>query len=236
MSAPVAEEVVIRCDKVTIAYGEQVVVREASIEVPRGAFLPFVGPNGAGKTTLLKAIMGLVPVRSGSIFTPFASKPPGYVPQQKSIYPLWPVSAREIVAMGLYPRLGAFRKASPEDKATIDEALGRFDLRTHAGKTYGELSGGMKQKLLLARAFASGADVLIMDEPTSELDKETERDLLGYLHRLSMEHTKTVLFAHHGLDLLDGLADLVAMFDRGRVRMVSLDDLRSGRERSCSTA
>ena len=100
---------VIVCEHVAVSYGRQEVVSDACLLVPRGALLPFVGPNGAGKTTLLRAILGLLKPSAGEIRMPFAEKPAGYVPQQKAIDPLYPVSTRQIVEMGLYPELGWWR-------------------------------------------------------------------------------------------------------------------------------
>ncbi|MBM4029315.1 MAG: ATP-binding cassette domain-containing protein, partial [Planctomycetes bacterium] len=99
----------IRCEHVTIAYGRQEVVHDVCLDIPPGILLPFVGPNGAGKTTLLRAILGLLPLARGAIHTPFAGKPAGYVPQQKAIDPLYPVTTRQIVEMGLYCPVGTGR-------------------------------------------------------------------------------------------------------------------------------
>jgi ABC-type Mn2+/Zn2+ transport system ATPase subunit len=215
-------DTIIACEGVTIAYGPEVVVRGASFEVRRGTFLPFVGPNGAGKTSLIRAILGLVRPRGGRIRTPFAVRPPGYVPQQKSIDPLFPVSVREIVAMGLYPRLGWWRRLRAAERRTVDAALERFGLLEHAGKCFPELSGGMKQKALLARAMAADAEVFVFDEPTSELDEDSENEVLAHLGRLNRERDATVIMAHHGLDKLGGLADRALFFDHGHVRMAGL--------------
>lgn len=217
---------IIACRNVSVGYGRETVVRDVDLDIPPGVFLPFVGPNGAGKTTLLRAILGLLPVRSGTIATPFHRVPPGYVPQKNSIDPLYPVSLRQIVAMGLYPSLGWFGRLNDEHAERVDAALEEFHLAEHARKTFGELSGGMKQKAFLARAFAGGADVFIMDEPTSELDEESETTVLDHLHRLSDQEGKTVLIAHHGLDDLVGKTERVVLVKHGKVRMVETEELR----------
>jgi len=211
---------VIACENVCIAYGREDVVHDVSVEVQPGMFLPFVGPNGAGKTTLLRAILGLLRPRCGRIITPFDLRPPGYVPQEKALDPLFPVSVRQIVTLGLYPELGIWRRPNRRQRERLDEALEEFRLVGHQTKTFSELSGGMRQKALLARAFVSQADVFIMDEPTSELDEESEIDVLQHLHRLSVENGKTVLMAHHGLDRIADLASAVLMFDHGRTELM----------------
>ncbi len=223
------QEPIIICDHVSVAYGREEVIHDACLEIPRGSFLPFVGPNGAGKTTLLRAILGLLKPRKGRIITPFRACPPGYVPQQKAIDRLYPVSTRQIVAMGLYPQLGWWRPVSRPQKEAVQAALEEFHLAEHGEKTFGELSGGMRQKAFIARAFVGQADVFIMDEPASELDEQSEKDLLSHLHRLCDQHGKTVLLAHHGLNHICELAPLLCMFNHGRVSLVKSEDVRPDR-------
>jgi ABC-type multidrug transport system ATPase subunit len=110
--------------------------------------------------------------------------------------------------------------------------LRRLGLREHQSKTFGELSGGMKQKALLGRALVSGAEVFVMDEPTSELDEETERDVLRHLVALARDEGKTVLLAHHGLDQAAALADRVCVVHHGRVH---LDTIPEARQRLADT-
>ncbi len=209
---------IIRCQDLSIAYGREVVLRDVNLEIPRGVFLPFVGPNGAGKTTLLRSILGLLKPCSGRVVTPFHESPAGYVSQQKAIDPLYPVSARQIVAMGLYPQLGWWRREGGAEAESVEAALSRLGLSAHAHKHYSELSGGMRQKLLIARALASGAEVLIMDEPTSEIDEASEVEVLRHLHALASEG-RTVLLAIHGMQHVKELASRICLVDRGCVRM-----------------
>jgi ABC-type Mn2+/Zn2+ transport system ATPase subunit len=229
---------IIVCEHVCMAYGRQEVLHDVSFEVQAGTLLPFVGPNGAGKTTLLRAILGLLKPVRGRIRTPFDETPPGYVPQQKAIDPLYPVTTRQIVDMGLFPELGWWRRANRAQRSRVDGVLKRFGLAGHQRKTFGELSGGMKQKALLARAFVSGAEVFIMDEPTSELDEASEQEVFGHLQSLCRDGGKTVLLAHHGIGQAGALAPLVCVVNHGRVRLVdgreaaaSLDAGERGEER-----
>lgn len=221
-------EPAIRCDNVHVSLGGQDILRGVSLDIPRGCLLPIVGANGAGKTTLLKAMLGLVPIRQGSISTAFAVSPPGYVPQQKTIDLIYPVSLRQIVEMGLYPRLGWWRRPTPADRGTVDTVLRVLDLDAHQHKTFGELSGGMKQKALLARAFVSGAEIVLLDEPTSELDEPTEQEVLGHLRRLVVQEGRTVVFVHHGLHQAAALADQICWVEHGLARMVPSADALAG--------
>lgn len=226
---------IISCTHVSLAYGRQEVIHEACLEISRGTLLPFVGPNGAGKTTLLRAILGLLKPSQGEIRTPFTDKPAGYVPQQKNIDPLYPISTRQIVEMGLYPELGAWRRPNAQQRQRVNDVLVRFGLVDHQNKTFGELSGGMKQKALLGRALVSGAEVFVMDEPTSELDEETEKDVLSHLVTLVQQEGKTVLLAHHGLDQAAQLADRVCVVNHGDVHLATIAEAHH-RLRSTSRA
>ncbi len=215
---------IIRCSDVCVAYGRQEVLRGVNLEIPRGIFLPFVGPNGSGKTTLLRAILGLLPLKHGKIQTPFHDYPAGYVPQQKAIDPLYPVSARQIVAMGLYPSLHWWRRLSAEQHALVNHSLERLGMLEHANKTFRELSGGMKQKILIARALVSGAEVIVLDEPTSELDDVSENEVLTHLLALNRDHQKTILMVHHDLELVSSLSTSVCRLRRGQAEMSILPE------------
>ncbi len=217
---------ILLCDHVCLGYGRQEVVHDVCLVIEAGAFLPFVGPNGAGKTTLLRALLGLLKPMCGRIITPFDRRPPGYLPQYRAIDPLYPVSTRQIVEMGLFPELGWWRRPGRSHRERVDGVLARFGLGDHQQKTFGELSGGMKQKALLGRALVSGAEVFIMDEPTAALDEEAEQEVLAHLQALSRDDGKTVLFAHHGLEQAATLAPRVAVVVHGRVQVADLDTAR----------
>ncbi len=210
---------VIVCQDLGVAYGREEVLHGVCLRVPAGAFLPLVGPNGSGKSTLLKTIVGLVRPQRGSVSTNFHLAPPGYVPQQGAIDPLFPLSLGQVVAMGLYPRLGWWRRPSRQQREAVRQALARLNLEEHAGKTFGELSGGMRQKALIARALVAGPKVLVLDEPTAGLDESSQKEVLSHLARLCRQEGKTVLLAHHGEDLLRGLAGMVCEVNHGRARM-----------------
>ena len=209
-------EAIISCRGVTIAYGPEVILEQVDLDIPHGCFLPFVGPNGAGKTSLLRAILGLLPPAAGTITTPFRQRPAGYVPQINRIDLIFPVTAAEILQMGLYADLGNWGRPSAAQREAITAVLQRFHLEHHAERPFAELSGGMRQKILIGRALLSGAEVLIMDEPTTGLDEESETDVLHHLARLAKEG-KTILFAQHGLDLVKNLVEQVCHIQRGRV-------------------
>ena len=218
---------VIQCRGVTVAYGRDVVLDRVDLTVPRGILLPFIGPNGAGKTTLLKACLGLVPHQAGEIICDFGGKAPAYVPQQKHLDSIFPVSVRDIVSMGLYSERGFWGRLNCRQQKRLEEVLDRFDLQPHQKKHFGELSGGLRQKTLLARAVLTDAEVLVLDEPMAGLDAPSEASLLALIRSLHQNEGKTVLWVHHRMDQCAALAQQVCRIDEHGVRLVGLSEVIS---------
>ncbi len=209
----------ITCRGLQVAYGREMVLRGVDLEVVKGSFLPLVGPNGAGKTTLLMAILGLVKPSAGTVETPFARRPPGYVPQQGVIDPLFPVPASQIVAMGLYPHLGWWKKLGKQDRRAVSGVLAMLGMDGQGSKTFAQLSGGMRQKTLIARALVARPEVLILDEPTAGLDEESQQEIMAHLVAINRQQGCTIVMAHHGESLLADAAPLVCQMEHGRVRL-----------------
>ena len=212
------------CRNLHMGYGRESVLRGIDLDIPAGSFLPLVGPNGAGKTTLLRGILGLLKPTAGQIEVHQNGAGIGYVPQQESIDPLFPLTVEEIIRMGLYPILRWWGRPRAIHRERLRWALDEVGLRPHAGKNYRQLSGGMKQKALIARALVTGSDILIMDEPTSELDAPSEQEVIQYLHRASRKEGKTVLIACHGLQHAVLLADHVCLVEKGKARLVEASE------------
>ncbi|HLD50605.1 MAG TPA: ATP-binding cassette domain-containing protein [bacterium] len=219
---------IIRLKNVSLGYGREAVLENINLEIPRGVFLPFVGPNGGGKTTLLRGILGLIKPLRGTIETPFTARPAGYVAQYKSIDPLFPLTVKEIISMGFYPRLGWWKRPGAEEKRVLGQALGELGLAKYAHENYRDLSGGTQQKTLIARAFVSGAEVFIMDEPTAELDEASEQEVFRHLAELVTKFSKTVLMAHHGLNRLisSSATSKICAVNHGKIEMMESADLK----------
>ncbi len=218
---------IIECRQLALGYGNETILANVNLSLAHGMFLPFVGPNGAGKTTLLRAILGLMRPMAGTISTPFDACPPGYVSQQKAIDPLYPVSVLDIVLMGAYSKMGWHGRHNR--RQSINEAmriLDRFDMAEHHHKTFDQLSGGMRQKIMVARALAGEARVLIMDEPTTELDHRSQQELLDILHDAAHIEGRTVLLVHHGLEMIMHMADDVCLVNNGTATIVPIGKAR----------
>jgi len=165
-------------ENISVSLGKHAAVRNVSMAIGAGDLVGFVGPNGAGKTSLLRALLRLVPVDEGSIFLDGSditgdqphkhARDIAYLPQGQSV--AWPLTARRLVALGRVPHRSTWENLSAADKAIIDKALEVTDTTQFADRPVTELSGGEKSRVLLARALAVDAGVLLVDEPTASLD------------------------------------------------------------------
>jgi manganese/iron transport system ATP-binding protein len=196
-----AAEVVLHVHELSVAFERDPVLENICIQVSAGQSLALLGPNGAGKSTLLRAVMGLVPVRSGVV--EILGRPPraarsevAYVPQAEALDSQFPVSALQVVAMGrLRPeRLG--RRMSREDRAIAAEALDRVGLGARAKDRFGLLSGGQRQRVLLARAIAQRAHLLLLDEPFNGVDSATQQVMVEILEVMRHDGVAVVMSTH----------------------------------------
>lgn len=178
------------------------VLQNVNLTITCGEFIGIFGPNGGGKTTLLKIIMGFLNADSGTIRI-FNEAPEkirhriGYVPQIHRTDPDFPITVAELIAMGLPSRRLFFCRLNKNDWMKCDMWMERLDLLSHRNKAYSELSGGLAQRALLARALIADPDLLILDEPTAHIDSASVAILLQTLERLKGH--KTILFVTHDL-------------------------------------
>ena len=185
---------------VELSLGGSAVLEQIDLTVPRGDFLGLIGPNGGGKTMLLKILAGLVRPDAGEVTV--LGLPPseargriGLVPQTPVFDRNFPIRVIDVVLMGRLGQARLLRGFAAEDRRRADEALYQVGLSKLAGRQIGRLSGGQLQRVLIARALAMDAELLMLDEPTSALDAGTAGQLLGLLGELAGEHT-VVLVAH----------------------------------------
>ena len=200
-------------------------LREVSVEVARGSLTGLLGPNGCGKTTLLKLLAGVISPRGGSITldgTPLAGRARreiarriAVVPQET--HPAFDYTALEMVLMGRHPHLGAFQLQGPNDIAIAREAMQATGTAHLATRSYMTLSGGEKQRVIIASALAQSADVLLLDEPTASLDLGYQLEVAALLQRLNRGHGVTMVLATHDLNLAASLCDQLVLMRSGRV-------------------
>ncbi len=208
------------------AYGSQVVLEDVCLQIEPGQVLALIGPNGAGKSNLIRALTGVLPLQSGRVrvagqdlaelSVPARARLLAVVPQARNLPPAF--TARETVLLGRTPHLNWLGQTGPQDEEIVRQAM----LRTHtlhlASRSVGELSGGEQQRLLLARALAQSAPVLLLDEPTAHLDLKYQVTLLDQVRELARSERLTVLVALHDLNLVLRYADRAALLVAGSLQ------------------
>jgi iron complex transport system ATP-binding protein len=217
---------VIAFSRVRARYPQRLVpaLDDVSLEAPRGEITAVVGPNGSGKSTLVRALVGRVPLESGSItvdgvlageLAPTAlARRVAIVTQREE--PAFPLAVREYVALGRYPHLGLWRAPASSDAAAIASAVERTGVAPYLDRAVTELSGGEWQRVRLARAVAQGGDSLVLDEPTTFLDVGHEMAVFELLARLAADG-QAVFLVSHQLNLVARFAHRLVLLHRGRV-------------------
>jgi manganese/zinc/iron transport system ATP- binding protein len=201
----------------TVAYHRKPVIWDIDYNAPRGKLIAIVGPNGAGKSTLINAALDLVPKASGRVMVfgkPYRQQRRlvGYVPQRESVDWDFPVSALDVVAMGLYRRIGWCRPVTRKFRMLAMEALDRVGMAAYARRQINHLSGGQQQRVFLARALVQDAQLYLMDEPFAGVDAATERAIVAILRELRSQG-RTALVVHHDLQTVAEYFDHVMLLN-----------------------
>lgn len=204
---------VIKLENVTYKYNSDLVLENISFKADQGDLLGIIGPNGAGKTTLFSLILGLLEGYQGKI-TVFGEdirnnrkilKKVGYIPQKNIIDQGFPATVEEIVSLGVFER---------KTKDKIISAINTVGLLEQKHKRIGELSGGQQQRILIAKALVNEPQLLILDEPTTGIDLETQNKFYALLTKLNSENKITIILASHDLDAINKLANKIACVNR----------------------
>lgn len=198
--------------------GQPPALEAVDLVVPEGELVGLVGPNGAGKSTLFKSILGLIRPLRGEvrIFGQPVADARGdiaYMPQVEEVDWTFPVSVRDVVLMGRLHRIRPFARWSREDRDMVTEAIERVGLSPFANRQVGLLSGGERRRVLVARAIARGARLLLLDEPFAGLDAAVQHDLLEILDRVTKDGC-SVLVATHDLSCVATACDEAACLNR----------------------
>jgi manganese/iron transport system ATP-binding protein len=186
---------------------------DASFAIPRGTVTALVGVNGAGKSTLFKAIMGFVPTARGEIRIlglpvreALRRSLVAYVPQAEEVDWAFPVLVEDVVMMGRYGHMGFLRRARATDRAAVDAALERVGMSAYRERQIGELSGGQRKRVFLARALAQDGQVILLDEPFTGVDVKTEEQIVALLRELRAEG-RVMLVSTHNLGSVPEFCD-----------------------------
>lgn len=203
-------------DNVSVQYGKTPVISDICLSVREGDYLGIIGPNGSGKSSLLKAILGLMPISSGSISV-FGQKPGrcrepvGYVPQFASFDKQFPITLFEVVLTGrLKGGLSPFFRYSKDDRETAKRLIEQFGLSALAYRRISELSGGEFQKMLIARAMAADPKLLLLDEPTASVDAASREQIFDMLGELKKRMT-IILVTHDLLAISSKVSSLACL-------------------------
>jgi manganese/zinc/iron transport system ATP- binding protein len=204
-------EAAFAADRLTVAFGDVTALDDVSFELPAGSRTAVLGPNGAGKSTLFRAAVGLVGHRAGTVR--LASRRVAFVPQQIDVEPGFPVTGADVIRMGRYGDLGWVRRFAPRDHELVAEAQEALDVGHLKARRFGDLSGGERQRVLLAQAAAQSADLLLLDEPFTGVDRPTHTAARALLERWSAEG-RTIVVATHDLESAARDYDLVLCLNR----------------------
>lgn len=210
-------ELALSIDDLTVAYHEKPAIWDIDLDVPAGVLMAIVGPNGAGKSTLIKAALNLIPRAAGSALFygksyEAARSLVGYVPQRGSVDWDFPTSVLDVVMMGLYGKLGWFRRPGGAERELALGALEQVGMVDYADRQISQLSGGQQQRAFLARALVQDAQIYFLDEPFAAVDAVTESAIVNILRQLN-QRGKTVLVVHHDLQTVAEYFDWVTLLN-----------------------
>lgn len=208
----------IRADGLTVTYPNgHTALRDASFAIPKATITALVGVNGAGKSTLFKALMGFVPVAKGRVEilgqpvrAAMRAQAVAYVPQAEEVDWSFPVLVEDVVMMGRYGHMGLLRRPREADRKAVTAALARVNMTEFRHRQIGELSGGQKKRVFLARALAQDAHVILLDEPFTGVDVKTEEQIVALLRGLR-EEGRVMLVATHNLGSVPEFCDRVVL-------------------------
>jgi zinc transport system ATP-binding protein len=208
---------VIQLENVSFAYGKVSVIKDITLDIVEGEFLGVIGPNAGGKSTLLKVILGLLNPDKGNIRvfgkTPESGRSKiGYVPQHTSFYRDFPISVIETVLMGRLGKTRWFGGYSDSDMEIAIKAMQAVEIESVEKQHIGSLSGGQLQRVLIARALACEPEILILDEPTSNIDVRVEEDIFALLKHYN-DHM-TIIIVSHDIAFISGYIDRVACLNQ----------------------
>lgn len=217
----------LRLDHVTLTLGRRTILQDVSFAVEDSEFIGVLGPNGAGKTTLFRAILGLIPVTSGTIAAP-GNRAIGYMPQTRAVAAGLRVCGADFVAGAASGHRWGLPTLSKADRRDVAWALDLVGATALARRPLSELSGGERQRLLLAQAVLGRPKVLLLDEPLISLDPHHQQAVVALVKELQQELKIAVLFSAHELNPLLGALDRVLYLGGGQAALGPVDEVITG--------
>jgi manganese/zinc/iron transport system ATP- binding protein len=200
----------------TLGYNGIPVLRGVDLDIAAGDFIAMAGPNGAGKTTIFKTILGFIPTIAGALTRSCALNQFGYVPQSSVLDSTFPITGLEVVAMGGFGRLKPYQGSPAREKQRLHDVLTQVGLAHLAGRSFFSLSGGQRQRMLIARALMVGPKILILDEPLSGVDPESQKAISDLLLKLNRDEGKAIFFSTHDLRMVRSVTNKILRVDGGK--------------------
>ncbi len=218
---------IVEIKNVSVFYKHKSALNNISLDIEENSFVSVIGPNGSGKTTLLRTINGLTRVSKGEIYV-FTEKlnsknvvkirkDIGYVPQQYNIDANLPILVEDVISIGRYGKIGLFKKLSLKDKEIIEEVITLLKIKHLLKKPVGHISGGEYQKVSIARALVQQPKILLLDEPTSNLDPKSQFELLQLIKNIYLRKHITTIFVTHILSHIPDCCNKVVLLKNGEV-------------------
>ena len=217
---------IVKVSSVSFEYGSEKILDDISFSVNEGDFLGIIGPNGAGKTTLFFCMLGLIDGYTGEIKI-FGEdirrnkkilKQIGYIPQRKSIDTRFPLTIKELVSLSI---------TNKSYVNNVDKVLRYVDLYDNRNKIIGQLSGGQQQRVLIAKALVNNPKMLMLDEPTNELDQASQDNFYLFLKQLNDEEKITIIWTSHDLDAVNRLSNKISCINKKMFYHGTKDDFFS---------
>lgn len=215
----------IKIDNITLSYDKKIVLEDLSLNLKEKSFIGIIGKNGTGKSTLLKSIVGLLKPVKGNIFVDnediykisknVLAKKISFMPQTMQFD--FSFNVKEFVMFGRFPYINMFKLASKDDFKTVEEVMKFTETAEFADRNINELSGGEKQKVLLAQTLVQQTDIVALDEPTSHLDIGSQATIFKLLKMLNEKYNKTIITTVHDLNLAGEFCSDIVLLDNKKV-------------------
>ena len=204
---------IIKLENASIGFEKTPILEGINLSIASDEFWGVVGPNGGGKTTLLKTLIGLQNVISGT-YSIKDGISVGYVPQYEAFDNIFPISVNELIGMGRYSKVPFGTRMNKSDWDIVDKSMEKVGMSGLRNNTFRSLSGGEKQRTLIAKAISSEPDVLVLDEPTASLDVKGEAEVMALIQNLKNDYHLTVIMVSHFVDTIEKYTDQVAFVDK----------------------
>jgi zinc transport system ATP-binding protein len=208
----------VEIEHLDFAYRQQLVLKHIDLSIQSGSIVGLIGPNGGGKTTLLRLLLGLLKPTRGTLRIAGLSPTRaarrgdlvGYLPQNPSVPENFPLSARQVARLGLAGKTRMLHAYAKDDLDFVEHLLDQTGVRDFAGQPVGHLSGGQLQRVLIARALASRPQLLLLDEPTTGIDRSGQQRFIDFIQTLKKQLDLTMVIVSHDLRTVSSISDRIA--------------------------